>query len=502
VATLDQLDTARGDELVWPPEGHADRIAAQLDYARLYRNRRDEILQFWSADLLRFVGIEANLIPYPAAKIVARTVAAFLFGEDPTIEHESDDVTDLLERMSAETSLPSRLLEGAITQAVEGEVYLRPAWDRDLLDVPIPTIIAGSRVIPTFRFGLLADAAIVTTYIDQQGATYWRLIEQHEPGLIRNALFRGTADRIGTRVPLDRRPETAELLDELDTGVDDLLLTHIPYFRDASSAHGVSMLDGVVSMLIGLHRLYSQEQSDAELARRRVAMPATYIGRDQAGRPTWDRDVDLLVLSDDAVPPVGSQAPPPIIPIEFDDDLVLRDRIRGRFEDVLIACGISPQSLMPDDAGGAISGTSRKLAQSLTIRTVAASARYWQDGIARFAGRSIDVSNAQLGTSVDYGDQLPTVKLADGLIDDPAELARIVLDLDSAEAISTYQKVRRTNPEWTEAQVLAEVDAILEERPAPPPPPQLDAFGGADQDDDGADTELDDADGADEIDGT
>lgn len=494
------LDEIRDGDGSWPPEDHVDRIETQEDHQTLYRNRTGELVQRWSADLLRYAGRDEDLVAYPSGKIAARTLAAFLFGEDPTFTHDDPGVDDALSRLSASQSLPSRLLEGAVTQAVQGEVYLRPAWDADLNPWAIVTTIPGRQVIPTFRFGMLVDAAIVTTWEpDSKGSqTYWRLFEQHERGRIRYAAYKGTADRVGRPRPLDDpaapRPirDLARIVTQgeagegvTDTGIDELLVTHVPLGRDGEGAHGVSLFDGLESLILAMHRLYSQEQHDAELSRKRIAVAESLLGRTANGRPIFDRSIDLLPLTEDAIGSVGDEGRP-VHPIEFSDDNAMRDRIGGRFRDFLIACGISPDTLDAQDTGQAISGTSRRLAQAMTIQTTTAAGRYWQDALARTLALSLMVSEIHLGASdlISKLDTLPTVTLADGLVDDPAELARIIGDLDTAEAISTVQKVRKLHPEWSDKEVDEEVDRILERSPNAPPPPPIAAVGQAVADDD------------------
>jgi hypothetical protein len=470
----------RGSDGAWPPAGHGNRMEVQRDYQTLYANRRAEIIQRWSGDLLRWTSAQEDLVPFPSAKIAAKTLAAFLFGEDATITHESPAVEVYITAMAKAVNLPARLLEGAITQCVQGEIYMRPAWDRELSKHPIPTIIPGSQVIPKFTHGILVDAAIVTTYVTGEGQTYFRHFEHHEPGLITNVLYRGSVDRLGGEVPLDYIAQTAGIDDQIATEVDELLIVHVPLGRDATSPHGVSLFEGLEGLILALHRLYSQEQHDAELARKRIAMPESFVSRDAAGRASFDRGTDLLVLSDDAEGPVGSDRNP-VTTIEFSDDLVMRDRIRGRFEDFLIACGISPQTVNASDSGSAVSGTSRKLAQAATLQTVASAGRYWQDALARTLSLSMKVGAAHLGydLSPQELELLPSVSLADGLLEDAAESARILLDLDSAEAISTIEKVRRVHPEWSPQQVLDEVVLLDGENPGIPPLPATDALGRA-----------------------
>lgn len=473
------LIRAGGD---WPPAPHADRIEAQETYALLARNRRHELVQEFSLDLLRGVDAQEDVVPFPSARIAARTLAAFLFGENPTYTHEDDDVAARVNDLAAGSNLASTLLEAAYTQVVEGEVFLRPTWDTELdTDHAILTAIAGRRVLPRFRYGRLLDAATLTTWVDVgkgsaitgTSTRYRRLLEFYVPGGIERRLYVGAADRIGSEVSLEAFAETAGLEEEVDTGIDETLLVHVPLGRDTESPHGVSLFDGLEGLILAMHRLYSQEQHDAEMARRRIAVSEEFVRRDAGGNPVVDRRLDLFVLSEAAAGAVGAERKP-VEAIEFTDDLVMRDRLQGRFREFLIACGIAPDTLDANETGGAISGTSRRLAQALTIQTVGAMGRYWQHALGHALRLAMLVETTHLGANLpaDAVAVPPTVTLADGMIDDASELARILVDLDSAEAISPEQKIRRLHPEWTDDEVADELAAITGNTPPPP------AFGG------------------------
>jgi hypothetical protein len=495
VTTLEELADARE----WPPPEHAERIAVQSDYQTLYRNRRHEILQRWNGDLLRYHGREEDLVPFPAAKIAARTLAAFLFGEDPAYRHDDDPVALAIEQLANVQDLSARLLEGAISELVQGEVYLRPAWDLTLTPWAIITAVPGRRVLPTFRHRMLVSASVATVWAPtDRGSTYWRLLEEHTAGQIRYALHRGSADRLGRPIPLDdpdapteasglltRAGEEARLAGDIlvvPTPIEDApLLTHVPLGRDGEEVHGVSLFDGLESVAIALHRLYSQEQQDAEISRKRIAVDEQHIGRDRRGSPIWDRGTDLFVLRETGGA-VGADTSKPVHPIEFSDDLVSRDRIAGRFRDFLTACGIAPATLESDGLGAAPSGTSRRLAQAMTVQTTAMVGRYWTSATRRVLEQALRISesNGAEGTA-GLGGMLDrsaiSVTLADGFVDDPAELARIVLDLDSAEAVSLETKIGMIHPGWTEQQIGEEADAIRDRMPDAPPSPQVAPFG-------------------------
>jgi hypothetical protein len=68
----------------------------------------------------------------------------------------------------------------------------------------------------------------------------------------------------------------------------------------------------------------------------------------------------------------------------------------------------------------------------------------------------------------------PTVDISDSIIDNPLELAQTALALNTAMSASIETRVRIVNPDWSEAEVDAEVERIKGEGDAAKPP----AFGG------------------------
>jgi hypothetical protein len=471
-ATVGLLDTLTGQQ-AWPPPSHAPRLRRQHDLHLLYRNDRAQLTSRFGAELAGYTD-PRDAVFYPSVKLAAQALADVLFGEAPTLTSSEVD-GDLLD--TAFGSVPARLLEGAVTCASQGEVYLRPAWDGELSPWPLLTVVPGRRVLPAFRHGMLAEALVITEHAPDDN-TRWRLIEHHAveggAGVIRYQAFKGTPDRLGRVEPLPESPwpdPTGTGADTIAPGAPGLLLHHVPWTRDSEDPHGISPFDATEGLVLGLHRLYSQEQHDSEMARRRVAIPTAYLKRDLAGRPTFDRRTDVLELSDEAAGPVGQERP--ITPLEFSDDLIARERIGGRLTDFLYAVGLAPQSL-GKDAGSAESGTARRLAQAHTLRSVRRAGGYFTTALGPCLAQMLDLARTQLGQQVPRGAQV-SVALGDGLGADPAEDARVVATLDSAEAISTEQKVRRVNPGWDDTQVADEVAAIEGARPTPIVPPQLSA---------------------------
>jgi hypothetical protein len=472
----------------WPPADHADRIARQLEHRLLWRNDPDELEAHYPT--LTSSGRRGDsLVPYPSGKVIARTFASLLFGEDPTITHANPDVRTAAGAVADANGLSTLGAEAALTQAVEGEVYLRPSWAtridprHALIDV-----VPGSRAVPVFAFGRLVEVAFVTAWRLSRTDDWLRHVEYHVPGRIVHRLFRGDRRNLGVREDLGRWRQVEGIADPdeldragdqlaLETGVDRLLPVHVPLGRDATGPHGVSAMDGLEPLILALHRLYTQEQHDAELARRRVVVTRAALGDTGQRTPLgFDRDRDLFVVDDLAGGPVGAEGAP-VTPIEFRDDTAMRERITSRLGDLLVAAGISPATLLPDKTGNAPSGTSRRLAQSLTVSTVSLAARYWNRALGDVLEGTLRLEAARALAAAPSPDVLAaltaeplTATLADGMIDDPVEVAGMVEQLARAEAASVRERVRLVHPTWTDREVDEEVDRIVADRDVPPSP--------------------------------
>lgn len=452
---LDDITTAeQGRQVVWPPEGHRERIAQQRRFQVLGRNNRGQMAAAYREELAAQLELADSAQPLmPAPKMASRIMASFLFGEPPRISFDAQGANDQLAEWREETAADTVLREGARTCSVQGEVYLRPVWDSELSPHPLLTVVAGRRVIPRWRHRILTEAVIWSEASVNQ-AEVWRLLEYHAPEGIELAVYRGTSDTLGRRQPWGSGPAGWRDLEEYtETRIQELTLVHVPFDRDSDDPHGISMFDGTEGLALGLHRLYLQEQHDAEMVRRRIAVPSDYLQRDPRGGIRFDRDSDVMELTESAAGPVGS--PAPIQPIEFSNDLVDRERIQGRIRDFMLACGIAPQTL-GEEAGQAESGTARKLAQALTIQTVALAGGYWVTALRRAIPLTLRLGAIHLGNGVADA-EAPTVTLQDGFVEDPVETARIVATLEAADSMSVEARVEALHPDWTEEAKAEEV---------------------------------------------
>jgi hypothetical protein len=474
------LENVFVDKMPWPPKGQGLRLAQLEKYLQLFEGDRDTIRQ-WVKGIRKIKGqdqwYDREFVPYPAPEVAAKTLASFLFGEDAAIT--SAEAQDDIDALVEENHLHSLNQEAAITAAFEGEVYYKIDWDDEVSDEAIVSIMSAAMTFPRFRFGRMVEVAFVAEVAREEknkgvGAV-WRHVEIRQPELILHRLFKGTDSSLGQEVALEENSETAELgevVDEdgrIETSIDDLLVRHVPFWRTSKSPHGISIYRGKDGLIEALHALYTQDQHDAEMAKRRVAMSGQYLKRDKAGRPVFDRSLDLFELSEEAAGMVGGEQKP-IHAIEFMDTTVMGQRIAQRLDEFLLACGIAPQSAGRDVAGAAESGTARKLAQSLTVQTINTAGRYFSPSIRDVVKLCLYVKRNYLNASVPDNPTIG-VALGDGFVDDPTERTKNISIARAATVMSVEQGVREQHPDWDDTEVMKEVDRIKEEEGLKVPDP-------------------------------
>lgn len=462
----------------YPLAGHAERIRELEKHAALFDSDRAAMYEWvrsWRLSKAdddadgRLVAPLHEFITYPAPKLAARTVASFLFGE--TAKITSENAAAELAALLDSNHMDALNQEAAITAAAEGEIYLKLDWDQELAPTALVSAVSGAYAFPVFRFRKLDEIAFVRElgHADRDQRKVLRHVEIRQRGEIHHRLFMGSPTALGSPRDLESCAETAGFEEHVETDIDDVLVRHVPFFRTARSPHGISIYAGAEGLIEGIHSLYTQDQHDAELAKRRVAVPSSYLARDSKGRPKFDRTLDIFELSEDAAGSIGG-ASAPIQAIEFADSTVMGQRIAQRLDEFLLACGIAPQSAGRDTAGAAESGTARKLAQSLTLQTCATAARYFTPALRDVCRLGLEIGRKKLGAG-GPDEPIVSVEIADGVPEDLVEIAARIRDLAGAGAISTQEAVRLQHPDWTDDQIDTEVERIREDVGLKLPPP-------------------------------
>ena len=294
------------------------------------------------------------------------------------------------------------------------------------------------------------------------------------PGQVTTRIFETTADPAtgGMKLAheLDPSSPPASLEDHpffLSAQNDSTLRDVFPYVWAWEDFGPVPLWYTNENVIRGLARLWDQEQDDAEMTRKRVAMPDDTLGRatvradgtqDILARPGFNKHDNILLLSSSMSAEHGPNGG--VTPIEFGDDLIQRERIERRENALLEAVGINPASIGRNVGGRSDSGVAKRADNQMTMNTITAPARR-VEGLLTRVTRELARLNGK--TPGDW-----SVSVHEGLKQNPIESAEVAVKLRDAEAASTKTRVQTAFPTWSDEEVDAEVALIESGDPMAP----------------------------------
>jgi hypothetical protein len=293
----------------------------------------------------------------------------------------------------------------------------------------------------------------------------WLREEYHEPGLIENRLWKLVAvpgeDRYyRRRVELSALEETAELPEVVETGLDVIPIVHIPNRRVAETGiWGQSDYADLLSLQEALNRRRTQTSSILDKhADPLLAIDESFL--DEQGRLPMDRIR--------AVPLVQDEPPPQYV--TWDGKLAdSRAEADDLTQMILLVAGISPESFGFSQGGGPESGFAIRLRQMLTTSTVSGKRLQWEPGLRKllsvttrmFVTHVQDKARHGLGGVRALEPEEIGIEFGDGL---PADLSVSIQDevaLQGAGLASKEASLRRLFPDWSEAEIEAEVERLV-----------------------------------------
>jgi len=301
----------------------------------------------------------------------------------------------------------------------------------------------------------------------------WTPVEDG-PGMVETRIFETVADPAGggmrLALELDATNPPAALEDHpffVSARNDPIRRDVYPYVWAWEDLGPVPLWYTNENVIRGLARLWDQEQDDAEMTRKRVAMPDDTMGRatvradgsqEIIARPGFRKHDNILLLSSSMSAEHGPNGG--VTPIEFGDDLIQRDRIERRENALLEAVGINPASIGRNVSGRSDSGVAKRADNQMTMNTITAPARR-VEGLLTAVTRELARLNNMPSTEW-------SVSVHEGLKTDPDEAAATAVKLRDAEAASTKTRVQTAHPTWSVDEVDAEVLLIESSDPMAP----------------------------------
>ncbi|PSJ29820.1 phage capsid protein [Streptosporangium nondiastaticum] len=473
----------------WPPP-HLARTHAELriddawysgdhdKLAAVYRNnttRGDGRPRLWGRRPSQPGKRDARL-HIPLAGDIASTSADLLFSEPPTFTVTDSTTQDRLDELTEAAGVANTLLEAAEVCAALGGVYLRVTWDRELVDRPLLTVVHADCAVPEIQFGLLR-AVTFWHELPSDTAAVWRHLERHERGRIVHALYQGSTDRLGERVPLTEHPEVAPLAaslgpegDTIETGIDRLTAAYVPNIRPnrrhrgshlGLSDYGVPLYD----LFDALDTTWTSWIRDLRLARARLIVPDGYLRDHGPGRgASFDDDREIWQLLN--IPPTEAGG---ITLSQFAIRVEEHERTaEAATRQAVLSAGYSAQTFGIGDQVAA-TATEVKARERKSMTTRGRKSRYWAPPVAEMLHVMLLLDQQMFTPSITP--ERPQTVFGDSVSEDATTLAQTLSLLQQAQAVSVDTKVRMLHPEWTESTVQEEVARILTETGAAVPDP-------------------------------
>ncbi|MFJ2751880.1 phage capsid protein [Streptomyces sp. NPDC087297] len=432
--------------------------------------RKDGTSRLWGRRRTPTPGKRDTRLHIPLAGDIATASADLLFSEPPTFTVPDRPTQDRLDELTDADGIANTLLESAEVAAALGGVYLRITWDHSLVDRPLLTTVHPDSAVPEFSFGILR-AVTFWHELASDGATVLRHLERHERGRILHALYQGTTDNLGRRIPLTEHPAVAPLADALgpdgesiETGIDRLTAAYVrnigPNRKHRGSDFGRSDYAApLYDLLDALDTTWTSWIRDIRLARARLIIPDAYLRDHGPGRgASFDDDREIWQLLN--IPPTEqgggitlSQFAIRVDEHERTSEAATRQAVRS--------AGYSAQTFGIDDQAAAITATEVKAQQRRSMTTRGKKIRYYSPPLGEMLHVMLLLDRLMFGRAIVPA--RPRIDFGSTVREDPAALAQTLSLFQQAQAVSVDTKVRMIHPEWDEAAVQAEVGRILTE---------------------------------------
>lgn len=417
-------------------------------------------------------------IHVPAPADVAALASDLVFAEPPKISPDSKDTKtgSRLELIAGSEDAQATYNRMGELKSAFGAAVLVTRWDVEVEDHAWLDVVAADVVIPTFRSGRLTEITMWTEY--QDGQAFYRHLEHHSKGFIEHALFLGTQNNLGRRVPLTERAETSPYADMvnadsvIETGIDRLTASYNPNMPTVAWRKKGVLADTGRSDFAQLHPLFdwldetvSAWVREIRLGAGRILVPETFLETNGVGTGGFF-DMGREVFAGLNMP--GDPTKVAIDKVQFDIRVdPLEATARWIYTEIMKKAGFSPSS-WGEYTGGAMTATEVSDRKSASERTRDKKILRDRAAIARQASVALEIDGKLFpgkgGTAVDVNVEFPDVSQ-----ESPLQLAQTINLLDQAGALSLAAKVSMWNPDWDETRVKQEVVQILTERRVPDP---------------------------------
>lgn len=415
----------------------------------------------WAAMYDRPPGTNEDAPNY--SRWIANIVAGLMQAKPPEVDGFEADWFDTAE-----------LIEDTVrVQASQGVCMLRPVHDGEGW---VLQTLAPERFAATWAHRRLVECLVWTIMPDPTDANdktkAIAVVERwdQQAGTVTHEFWKGDLSMAGVftgnvELSPESLPEKIAALPAVQGALADIASASgverrmVPVVWQWLKGMPAPIIAGNENVIAGLERLWDQEQTDAEMARNRVAIDERMLGRSTimsddgkiiASAGFGIRD-NVLALK---APSGGAQAVGDNLPfqaITFPDSLIQRERIERRENSLLEMVGINPQSVGRSVSGRSDSAAAKRADQQMTLQTVATPARKLSKALSDALTQLNTLNGSQAEVEVTIYEGVRPIS------SESAEEARI---LSAAQAASTRTLIATAHPAWSDSQIDEELDRM------------------------------------------
>lgn len=480
---LEEMITAAEGWPVWQATGPTATTGSMGARVGQY-NKTSKDLELWvalrEADRDRIKGLigwpqDREYKFDPLADRITQAFSDLLYGEDPEFKAAEEDDQEGLDEIVKENDLPSELRRMAADCSAEGEQWYRIYVDPAASERPLVEFHSRLDVVPLFKGRRIVAAAFIshlsTQEIKRGGETdmvQWRHVEIQTDKMTRNLLFRGNLSTLGKVKPLSEQPETADLPEEWNHGLDVMLAGRVVNKVGRDWRLGVSDFQNIKDQLLDLNEARVIMAENARLtAKSRMVVPLEAIN----ANGTFDAGSDVIVHESINQSMDDKNAGPyAILQYTFEAG-PLNEHINQLRSTALTGVGLMEQFIGSGDGlegNAGASGTSLKTRLIPTTLAAAGRGRFHDDVIPEMLRRMQMVDalpEAQMGLANKWkaADKAPTFERTSVLPEDPNEETDRHVAAVGGEIESRFTAVKALHPDWDDDAVNEELDRIKED---------------------------------------
>lgn len=416
----------------------------------------------------------------PKPSNLARKSSTLLFSEPPRIglgekDEEDKKLSDRLDKIFGVRGFSKKLSAAGELASVLGGVYLYPWWDKEVTDHVVASYMSYDVAVPEWRHDHLTAVTFWSTLTEPGVTPTERYLERHEKGKITHRVYRGDATNLGDPIPIEEHPMTSWVKDKKNgvvaTGLDRL---HVVHIRNAVPNRQNRLLPQLANLgrsdfedMLGLFDAYDEAYTslmrDIQDAKSRIFVSPEILDDLGPGKgQRFDSEKHLYHSMGSGLGSLNGDGGDPIVDVKFAIRVEEHKAALELIDEAIYeAAGLSdPQT--KNGALGQRTATEIDSIAAISESTRKAKINEWLPGLVDFVEIVMELDAIHFGTGLAMTDT-PEVQFQSKSHVDDTDQAQAHSMKVGAGLMSVEQSLREQHPDWTNKEIKAEQDRIIDD---------------------------------------